>query len=138
MLALTACTTGGSVARAPATAATGAACTAAVRALPATVLEQTRSAAPGPGRAAWGTPPILLTCGLPEQPPTTRPCLTVNGVDWVVDDGGDPLVFTAFGRSPALEVRVPLRYGRESAPAALVDLAPVASVLPRTSRACTG
>jgi hypothetical protein len=79
---------------------------------------------------------VVLRCGLPEPAPTTRHCLTVDGVDWVVDESTDPVVFTSYGRSPALEVLVPLRYGRSRLTAAVVDLRPVAAALPRTSRSC--
>jgi hypothetical protein len=129
---------GGGSTPAPAPGATGVACTTALKALPDYVLGKRRTSGDTAGTAEWGKPPIRLECGLPEQPPTTLPCLSIDGIDWVIDDGGDPLVFTAFGRSPTVQVRVPLSYGRENASAALVDLAPVATGLPRTSRACVG
>jgi hypothetical protein len=90
------------------------------------------------GAAAWGEPAITLRCGLPEQPPSPDRCLSIGDLDWVVDDTGDPIIFTTYGRSPAAQVRVPLAYGRENASAALVDLAPVATSLPRTARSCVG
>jgi Protein of unknown function (DUF3515) len=113
-------------------------CATALAAAPATVLGRPRAPLPVAGTAAWGEPPVVARCGLPEQPPTTKQCLTVNGVDWIVDDSGDPFVFTAYGRSPGVEVRVPASVGRDAAPSALVELAPVASALPRTARRCLG
>jgi hypothetical protein len=118
--------------------ATSAACTTAMAAAPGTVLGRPRSPLPVPGTAAWGEPALVARCGLPEQPPTTERCLTVDDVDWIVDDSGDPLVFTAYGRAPTVEVRVPLAYGAQQAPSALVGLGAVARALPRTSRSCLG
>jgi hypothetical protein len=114
------------------------ACVRALAQLPTTVLGSSRTALAVAGAASFGQPSIVLRCGLPEQPPTTKPCLTVNGVDWVVDDAADPIVFTTYGRVPAAEVRVPLADGRENAPAALVDLAAVARALPTTTHHCIG
>jgi hypothetical protein len=62
----------------------------------------------------------------------------VDGADWIVDDSGDPVVFTAYGRAPTAEVRVPRSYGVQNAPSALIGLAPVARALPRTAHACLG
>jgi hypothetical protein len=118
--------------------ATGGACVAALAKLPATVLGQHRTPMNVAGATAWGEPAITVRCGLPEQPPTTQECVTIGVVDWVVNDAGDPIIFTTFGRSPAAQVRVPTSYGRENATAALVDLAAVAATLPRTSRSCVG
>jgi hypothetical protein len=58
-------------------------------------------------------------------------------VDWVIDDHDDPLVFLTFGRSPALEVRIPASYPVANDSAALVDLEPVAESLPETSLRCS-
>lgn len=56
--------------------------------------------------AAWGDPAaVIARCGLAEPGPSALPCFTVNGVDWLRDDTGDPdFVFTSYGRSPAIEV----------------------------------
>ncbi|HWU59522.1 MAG TPA: DUF3515 family protein, partial [Microbacteriaceae bacterium] len=35
--------------------------------------------------AAWGDPAVvLLRCGVTPIGPTTKPCVTVNGIDWVL------------------------------------------------------
>lgn len=57
--------------------------------------------------AAWGEPAtVLLRCGVASPPPTAEfPCFTIEGVDWLRDDTGDPnFVFTTYGRTPAVEV----------------------------------
>ena len=132
---LAGCSTG---APAAAPSATTAACTAALARLPSRVLDRARSALDVAGAAAWGDPQIVLRCGLPEPGPTSLDCLSVDDVDWVVDLRADPLVFTTFGRAPAVEVRVPTSYGRQNASAALADLADVARALPKTAHRCVG
>ena len=85
---------------------------------------------------AWGDPAsILLTCGLEAPAPTTLPCVSVNGVDWIIDDAQKPLyIFTTYGRTPA--VQVALDSGAVSGSTVLTDLAlPVASI--PQERACT-
>jgi hypothetical protein len=131
---------GGSGPATPAAApqATSAGCRQALAVLPATVLGRARTPLDVAGAASWGEPGIVLRCGLAEQPPTGKPCLTVDGVDWVVDDTGDPIVFTAYGRTPTVDLRVPLSYHREDAAGALVDVAAVARALPGTGHACIG
>ena len=55
---------------------------------------------------AWGDPAsVLLTCGLEAPAPTTLPCVSVNSVDWIMDDAQKPLyIFTTYGRTPAVQV----------------------------------
>jgi hypothetical protein len=112
------------------------ACTKALAAAPATVLDQVRGALDVRGALAWGDPQIVLRCGLAPLQPTTAQCLAVNDHDWVLTDpDADPLVFTSFGTDPAVEVRVPRSYPQPSA--ALVDLAPLAAALPSNGRRCS-
>lgn len=58
--------------------------------------------------AAWGSPAtILLTCGVEVPGPSTQRCITIDGVDWLVDDSDKTKgVFTTFGRDPAVQVVV--------------------------------
>ncbi len=114
------------------------ACTSALARLPGSVLGRARGTTPTRGAAVYGDPRIVVRCGVPPLGPTQLQCLTVNGVDWVIDDRGDPLVFTTFGRDPAVEVRIPASYPRANDSGALVDLQPVAQGLPRTSLHCIG
>ena len=136
--AVAGCAGGSSGAVTAAPRAADPACGAALAAAPATLLGRARTPSPVAGTAAWGEPAVVVRCGLPEQPPTTNRCLTVDDVDWIIDSTGDPVVFTAYGRSPTVEVRVPASFGTQNAPSALVGLAPVAAALPRTSHACIG
>lgn len=56
--------------------------------------------------SAWGDPAkVILRCGVPVPPPTTDPCVTVNGVDWIAREGDDGVwTLTTYGRTPATEV----------------------------------
>jgi len=85
---------------------------------------------------AWGEPAsILLTCGLEAPGPTTLPCLSVNDIDWIMDDTQKPTyVFTTFGRTPA--VQVVIDSDAVSASTVLADLALPVSSIPQDT-ACT-
>ncbi|RFA06624.1 hypothetical protein B7R21_19265 [Subtercola boreus] len=56
--------------------------------------------------AAWGSPAsVLLTCGLPAQPPTSLPCLPVGTVEWIIDDSKPAFTTaTTHGRKPVTQV----------------------------------
>ena len=126
--ALAGCSSGGSVSAAP--DGGGAPCASLLGRLPATVADQNRGTSSTPGTARWGRPAIEFRCGVRPPGPTTIPCVTVNGVDWLFEQRGDDLRLTTFGRRPAVEVTVPAAYGRDLASAALVDLAPAITSLP--------
>jgi hypothetical protein len=55
--------------------------------------------------AAWGDPSlVILRCGVNPPGPTTDPCVSVNGVDWVTKEGNPTWTLTTFGRTPAVEI----------------------------------
>lgn len=56
--------------------------------------------------AAWGNPAtILLSCGVTPPGPTTLKCVSLGGIDWIVDSSRSPrLRITTFGRTPAVQV----------------------------------
>ncbi len=68
--------------------------------------------------AAWGDPPIVLTCGGPRPAGFTRTssCTTVNGVDWFIPEEqlgtSEPtdLTMTTVYREQYVEVRLPKEY----------------------------
>ncbi|WP_341578808.1 DUF3515 family protein [Microbacterium schleiferi] len=58
---------------------------------------------------AWGVDGggsnIIVACGVAVPGPTTLPCSTLSGVDWIVDDADAPYYrITSFGTDPAVEV----------------------------------
>lgn len=74
--------------------------------------------------AAWGTPAIVLRCGV-GTPASYRPgtdLTVVNNVGWYGDERADDVVYTAITREPRVAVAVPRNYG--SSFELLVDLAP--------------
>lgn len=105
--------------------------------LPSTVSGLEKRTTNAQATGAWGDPiGVELRCGVPTSGPTTDMCVSVKGVDWIIDDSEAPLYrFEAYGRSPGLEVFV----NSEIASGTMVttDLANVAKMLPQV-RECTG
>ncbi|KHK97577.1 hypothetical protein LK09_12070 [Microbacterium mangrovi] len=56
--------------------------------------------------AAWGNPAtIILACGVTPPGPTTLKCVSIGGVDWIVDSSKTPkLTVTTYGRTPAVQL----------------------------------
>ena len=86
--------------------------------------------------AAWGDPPIVLRCGVPEPKGFTKysTCQIANGVAWFIPDvqiTGEPvdITMTTVGRSVNVEVQLPKEYFPPAQ--AMVDLAPA---IKRTTR----
>jgi hypothetical protein len=72
---------------------------------------------------------VILRCGLPDPGPSALPCFTVDTIDWLRDDSGDPsFTFLAYGRAPGLEVIIDST--AVSGTSALSDLASAVGVLP--------
>ena len=78
--------------------------------------------------AAWGEPPAVLTCGVPEPAGFDEysSCQITNGVAWFIPDEqitGSPedIVMTTVGRSVNVEVRLPEEHFPPAN--AMVDLA---------------
>lgn len=121
----------------PAEGANDPACANVIVRLPDTVAELERRTTNAQSTGAWGDPVgVELRCGTPTSGPTTEMCVSVKGVDWIIDESQAPLYrFEAYGREPGLEVFV----NSELASGTLVttDLANVAGMLPQT-RQCTG
>lgn len=76
--------------------------------LPATLDGKERRQTDAQATGAWGTPAaVLLTCGVEPPGPTTIPCTTVDGVDWIIEDEGDfRFRVTTFGREPAVQLYI--------------------------------
>ncbi|AVG23562.1 Secreted protein of unknown function (DUF3515) [Pontimonas salivibrio] len=76
--------------------------------LPDSIGELERRSVDAQSTAAYGDPTaVIVRCGLPRPGPSTLPCATVDGVDWLIDDGDQPrFVFLSYGLAPATEVIV--------------------------------
>lgn len=111
-------------------------CRDLVAALPPTLADLARRGADTTvGVAAWGDPAVVLRCGTEPLGPTTLPCVTIDGVDWIVvaqDENGAARLAT-FGRDPAVEVEVPAEYA--PAPLVLTGLGEAVDALP-VDRSC--
>lgn len=103
LLTLTGCSA--TVSLSPAPEATRVGCAAVVVRLPAEVAGLQRRDTNAQGTGAWGSPvAAVLRCGVPVSGPTTRPCFTFEGVDWVAQSAsGRRVRFGTFGRSPQVE-----------------------------------
>jgi hypothetical protein len=105
--------------------------------LPATVADLPERETNAQATGAWGDPAaILLHCGVDVPKPTTLPCLSINGVDWIEDDSDAPRYrYTTYGRDPATELLIDS--GMVSGSTVLVDLATAVSSIPATGH-CVG
>ncbi|GAA4054414.1 MULTISPECIES: DUF3515 family protein [Agromyces] len=83
-------------------------CAAVIVRLPDVVAGQEARETDAQGTGAWGTPAsVLLRCGVEPPGPTTLRCVSVDEVDWIIDESDAPRYrFTTYGRTPAVEVVV--------------------------------
>lgn len=104
--------------------------------LPDEVAEQPQRETDAQGTAAWGDPAsVLLRCGVTPLGPTTDRCVSVDGIDWVIDESDAPrYLFTTYGRTPTVEVLVDNDV--VSGTTVIADLAQAVSVIPAEG-ACT-
>lgn len=74
--------------------------------LPGNLAGQGRVWTDAQSTAAWGQPTrVILSCGVTPPGPTVLPCVSLGGVEWIVDDKAYPSVrVTTFGRVPAIQV----------------------------------
>ncbi|WP_022887798.1 DUF3515 domain-containing protein [Agromyces italicus] len=119
----------------PAVEASDPDCAAVVVRLPDSIAkdtgeEQAERETNAQGTGAWGSPAsVLLRCGVRAPGPTTDRCVTVNGVDWVIDETDAPNYrFTTYGRTPAVEVLVDNDV--VSGTTAITELSSAVSVIP--------
>ncbi|MBG6216832.1 hypothetical protein IWX75_001276 [Arthrobacter sp. CAN_A6] len=89
----------------PAVDAANAACAEVMVALPPQVAENEQRETNSQATSAWGDPSkVVLRCGVEVPGPTTDPCVSVNDVDWVLQEGDTAWTATTYGRDPAVEV----------------------------------
>ncbi|KAB1645717.1 DUF3515 domain-containing protein [Pseudoclavibacter sp. CFCC 14310] len=128
--ALSGCT--GTVPMEPAPKADDPACAEIIVRLPPTLGEQQKRRTNAQATGAWGKPAtILLTCGVVEPEVSSQSCVTVNDVDWLVDDTDDPTYrFTTYGRSPATELVIDST--AVSGNSVLAEISPAVQRIPAT------
>jgi hypothetical protein len=105
-LSLSACSP--TVSLEPAADANNPGCADVIVRLPDAVDDQERRTTNAQSTSAWGNPAtVILRCGIEPVEISTLPCVTANGVDWIIDESAKPSFrFISFGRTPALEVIV--------------------------------
>lgn len=104
--------------------------------LPDTVAGKDKRETDAQATGAWGDPTaIILRCGVPPIGPTTKPCVSVNGVDWVLmtDPAAKTIIYQTFGRTPATEVIID-HVGGVSDSAVLPEFASAISTLPQKQK----
>ncbi|MET0296196.1 MAG: DUF3515 family protein [Microbacterium sp.] len=96
------------VALEPAEDAGNTACADLIVRLPGTVDGEKRRWTDAQATGAWGDPTaVILACGVTPPGPTEARCITLGGVDWVVDESRAPqYLVTSYGRTPAVEVLI--------------------------------
>ncbi|WP_374206884.1 DUF3515 domain-containing protein [Streptomyces noursei] len=102
---------------------------------PSKILGEGRSRVDARGVAVWGDSKVVLRCGVELPRPTLDPCMTVNGVDWVlVERASDQRRKTliTYGRKPAVEVT--FSSDSLSAGDGLVDLSASMRLIPQKSK----
>ena len=89
----------------PAADANNPACAAVSVLLPDAIGDLERVWTDAQATGAWGSPTVVLSCGVPVPAPSTEQCTTIAGVDWLVlaqEDDRQRLV--TYGRDPAVEI----------------------------------
>ncbi|MEV7630998.1 DUF3515 family protein [Microbacterium sp. NPDC089318] len=109
MLALTGCST--TVALTPADDADNPRCAEVTVRLPQSVSGQDRRWTDAQATGAYGAEgktSVILTCGVTVPGPTADlQCVTLEGIDWLVDESDAPRMrMTTYGRNPAVQIFV--------------------------------
>jgi hypothetical protein len=118
-------------------------CASVVLALPDALGALPRLRTTSQASVAWGdrAHPVVLRCGVEPPGPTTDQCETADdgrgtAVDWVAvpgearEDGSADWTFTTYGRSPAVEVRVPAEVTSTRSTSFLLELGPAIAQVP--------
>lgn len=81
-------------------------CAPAMVAVPERIGDHDRRETTSQATTAYGDPTaVVVRCGVTPPGPTTDPCSSVNGVDWLLrQDEGETWTATTYGRDPAVEV----------------------------------
>ncbi|MEJ1092886.1 DUF3515 family protein [Microbacterium istanbulense] len=77
--------------------------------LPQAIADQERRWTDAQATGSWGDPvSVILSCGVTVPGPTAElQCVTLEGIDWLVDESEAPMMrMTTYGRDPAVQVYV--------------------------------
>ncbi|WP_066519822.1 DUF3515 family protein [Curtobacterium ammoniigenes] len=133
VVGLTGCA--GTVSMGAAPSANAVACAGAQVRLPGTVdgtLRQRTTNAQS--TAAWGTPTaVLYRCGVAVPVVSNLPCFTLDQIDWIRDARGNDVIYTTYGRNPAVQVVID---STRATPSVLQDIGTAVGTLPRNGLRC--
>lgn len=127
----------------PAPEASEPVCAAVLLNMPDELAGATKRSTTTQAARAWGDPPITVRCGVEPPGPTTDRCVSAvdpsgRSIDWVMREIGDDDVdedtwhFTTYGRTPAIEVVVPVKYAGTDATEVLGTLGDSIAQIPAT------
>lgn len=139
-LLLTAC---GTVKVPAGPAAADPACADIVIGAPTTMLGQKRVETTSQSTVAWGNgeDTVVMRCGVVPPGPTTDQCTRLDDgaghiVDWIVrEDDNGIVLYTTYGREPAVDISVPRTVAPDQPSAGPLELGAIVSQLP-ASTAC--
>lgn len=132
----------------PAPDATNPACAKALVAMPASLSGMNQRETTAQATTAWGDPSaVILKCGIQlPTAPVSDPCVSVNGVDWIVKPADEAQAQAAqqtatgtwkaetFGREPGIQVT--FEADRVSSSTVLAELSSAVAQIPQTKK-CT-
>jgi hypothetical protein len=130
---LAACST--PVSLTPAPRADSVACAAVQVRLPSTVeTSLSMRATNAQSTAVWGSPAaVVMHCGVPVPTVSDLPCITLGSVDWIRDARRGSVVYTTFGRSPAVQVALDPTAATSQV---LQDIGDAVATLPKDGHRC--
>jgi len=107
--------------------------------LPGDLADQQRVWTDAQSTAAWGSPTrIIVACGVTPPGPSTIKCVSLGGVDWLVDESQQPnFRITSYGRAPAVQVYLDGGDTRVDPNAILTQLGRLVSAHTKQTAACT-
>lgn len=107
ILALSGCA--GTVHLEPAEDANNPVCAEITVRLPDAIAGEERRWTDAQATGSWGDPvSVILSCGVTVPGPTAElQCVTLEGIDWLVDESESPMLrMTTYGRDPAVQLFV--------------------------------
>jgi hypothetical protein len=128
------------VAMTPAADANNPRCADVTVRLPDSVAGKAKRQTDAQATGAWGDPTVvLLRCGVAPLGPTTQPCVTVDGIDWVLESNpaATTIRYITYGRTPATEVVIAHGKDGVSDAAVLPDFASAIGSIPQAHK-CVG
>jgi len=137
VLALTGCAA--TVSLTPAAHANDPACAAIMVRLPGDLGGQSRRWTDAQATAAWGTPSrVIFSCGVTPPGPSTIKCVSLGGVDWLVDESEQPRFrITSYGRTPAVQLYLDSSDKAVDPNAVLAQVGRLVAAQTRQTAACT-